>query len=43
MIKRVLFPVLILAMALAGVTAPAGADTTDAAVRNRRDEYPIRR
>jgi hypothetical protein len=31
MIKRVLFPVLILAMALAGVTAPAGADTTDAA------------
>jgi hypothetical protein len=30
MIKRVLFPVLILAMALAGVTAPAGADTTDA-------------
>jgi hypothetical protein len=31
MTKRVLFPVLILAMALAGVTAPAGADTTDAA------------
>ncbi|MDB5771525.1 MAG: hypothetical protein JWM42_1899 [Burkholderia sp.] len=31
MIKRVLFPVLILAMAIAGVTAPAGADTTDVA------------